>query len=128
MGYPMGMFGVSFGAISCLDRERMHESSCCYGCMVRRWREKFQKMTMIGVWWDKIVLDCGGNLFDEIGDLRGFEVRGKWMFVGGGGGKIDILIISRTGVTIRKNLVTIRKKVAKRVAYVRFFLYLCSRF
>ena len=22
-------------------------------------------------------------LFDEIGDLRGFEVRGKWMFVGG---------------------------------------------
>ena len=68
------------------------------------------------------------NLFDEIGDLRGFEVRGKWMFVGGRGGKIDILIISRTGVTIRKNLVTIRKKVAKRVAYVRFFLYLCSRF
>ena len=50
------------------------------------------------------------------------------MFVGGGGRKIDILIISRTGVTIRKNLVTIRKKVAKRVAYVRFFLYLCSRF
>ena len=80
LGYPMGMFGVSFGAISCLDRERMHESSCCYGCMSRRWREKLQKMTLIdaqyykemtlivaqyykgitliGVWWDKIVLDC----------------------------------------------------------------------
>ena len=50
------------------------------------------------------------------------------MFVGGGGGKIDRLEISRTGVTIRKNLVTIRKKVAKGVAYVGFFLYLCSRF
>jgi len=57
------------------------------------------------------------------------------MFMGGGGGKIDILIILRTGVTIRKkgvtirkNLVTIRKKVAKGVAYVGFFLYLCSRF
>ena len=128
LGYPMGMFGVSFGAISCLDRERVHESSCCYGCMVWRRREKLQKMTMIGVWWDKIVLDWGGNLFDEIGDLRGFEVRGKWMFVGGWCGKIDSLVISCTGVTIRKNLVTIRKKVAKRVAYVRFFLYLCSRF
>ena len=139
LGYPMGMFGVSFGAISCLDRERVYESSCCYGYMIRRKREKLQKMTLIvvwcdnemaliGVWWDKIVLNWGLNLFDEIGDFRGFEVRGKWMFVGGGGGKIDILVISRTGVTIRKNLVTIRKKVAKRVAYVGFFLYLCSRF
>ena len=78
--YPMGMFGVSFGAISCLDRERVHESSCCYGYMVRRRREKLQKMslivaqyykemtlivaqyyigmTRIVAWWDKIVLDC----------------------------------------------------------------------
>ena len=64
----MGMFGVSFGAISCLDRERVHESSCCYGCMIRRWREELQKMSwivaqyykeraLIRVWWDKIVLD-----------------------------------------------------------------------
>ena len=111
----MGMFGVSFGAISCLDRERVYESSCCYGYMDRRRREKLQKisqivaqyykemtlivaqyykeMTLIGVWWDKIVLDLCVDLFDEIGDLRGFEVRGKWMFVGGGGGKIDSLVI-----------------------------------
>ena len=122
LGCPMGMFGVSFGAISCLDRKRVYESSCCYGYVVRRRREKLQKMTMIGVWCDKIVLDWCVDLFDEIGDLRGFEVRGKWMFVGGWCGKIDILIILRTGVTIRKNLVTIRKKVAKRVAYVGFFL------
>ena len=47
---------------------------------------------------------------------------------GCGGGKIDRLEISRTGVTIRKNLVTIRKKIAKRVAYVGFFLYLCTLF
>ena len=64
LGYPMGMFGVSFGAISCLDRERVYESSCCYGYMVRRRREKLQKMslivaqynkemTLIGVWWGK---------------------------------------------------------------------------
>ena len=100
----MGMFGVSFGAISCLDRERVHESSCNYGYMIRRWREKLQKMTLIVawcdkeralivVWWDKIVPDYCRNLFDEIGDLRGFEVRGKWMFKGGGGGKIDSLVI-----------------------------------
>ena len=68
LGYPMGMFGVSFGAISCLDRERVYESSCCYGCMVRRWREKLQTISLIGVrcdkeralivvWWNKIVLD-----------------------------------------------------------------------
>lgn len=58
LGYPMGMLGVSFGAISCLDRKRVYESSCCYGYVVRRRREKLQKMTMIGVWCDKIVLDC----------------------------------------------------------------------
>jgi len=80
LGYPMGMFGVSFGAISSLDRERVYESSCCYGYMIRRRREKLQKMTLIvawwdkemtmigvwwdkeraliGVWWGKIVLDC----------------------------------------------------------------------
>ena len=79
LGYPMGMFGVSFGAISCLDRERVHESSCCYGYMDRRRREKLQKISqivaqyykemtrivaqyykeraLIRVWWDKIVLD-----------------------------------------------------------------------
>ena len=68
LGYPMGMFGVSFGAISSLDRERVYETSCCYGYMVRRRREKLQKMswivaqyykemTMIVVWWDKNVLD-----------------------------------------------------------------------
>ena len=28
LGYPMGMFGVSFGAISSLDRERVYEGSC----------------------------------------------------------------------------------------------------
>ena len=78
-GYPMGMFGVSFGAISCLDRERVYVSSCCYGYMDRRRREKLQKISqivaqyykemtrivaqyykeraLIRVWWDKIVLD-----------------------------------------------------------------------
>ena len=97
LGYPMGMFGVSFGAISCLDRERVYETSCCYGYMVRRWREKLPKMSLIvawcdkeralivaqyykerapiGVWWDKIVLDWCADLSDEIVDLRGFEVR-----------------------------------------------------
>lgn len=48
-------------------------------------------------------------------------MSGKWMFVGGCGGKIDILIILRTGVTIRKNLVTIRKKVAKGLRMSDFF-------
>ena len=28
LGYPLGMFGVSFGAISCLDRESMYQSLC----------------------------------------------------------------------------------------------------
>ena len=53
----------------------------------------YKEKALIGVRWDKIVLDCQLILFDEIGDLRGFEVRGKWMFMGGGGGKIDSLVI-----------------------------------
>ena len=53
----------------------------------------YKEMTLIGVWCDKNVLDWCVDLFDEIGDFRGFEVRWKWMFVGGGGGKIDSLVI-----------------------------------
>ena len=126
--YPWGILWVYLGYH--LARYRVWIEK---GCMKARVltlivAQYYKERALIVVWWDKIVLDRCVDLFDEIGDLRGFEVRGKWMFMGGCGGKIDILIISRTGVTIRKNLVTIRKKVAKGVAYVGFFLYLCSRF
>ena len=124
LGYPMGMFGVSFGAISCLDREGVYESSCfvpdCCTVLQRK-----------GPDWCVVGQNCPWLRREFIRWNRGFT--GFW-----GEGEMDVCgwwrwknwqpCHFRTGVTIRKNLVTIRKKVAKRVAYVRFFLYLCSRF
>ena len=36
LGYPMGMFGVTFGAISCLTRAGLDEDSTKHGAKVQK--------------------------------------------------------------------------------------------